>query len=141
VRQRVRAILITPRHTLLTIKRVRPGIPTYWVLPGGRVEDTDESLEHALHREIWEEIAGRAAITGLFHTMETDGERHFFYLARIEKWAFDERTGPEFSQEGRGQYLLEEIALTSEGISGIDLRPPEIAVEIRRAILEGRLAS
>ncbi|WP_235493781.1 NUDIX domain-containing protein [Streptomyces violaceoruber] len=66
---------------MLIIRCTRPGIPEYWVLPGGGVEPGDESKEAALYREIHEEIAGKANIVRLFHTMETDDERQFFYLA------------------------------------------------------------
>jgi 8-oxo-dGTP pyrophosphatase MutT (NUDIX family) len=141
MKQRVRAVLITPQRSMLVIKRIRPGIPAYWILPGGKVEGTDESLEAALHREVWEEIAGRAEITGLLHTIQTEEERHFFYVARIKKWSFEDRTGPEFSQEGQGEYELEEIPLTHQGIKGINLKPAEIATEIQKAIADGRLSA
>ncbi|MFB9441445.1 NUDIX domain-containing protein [Streptomyces showdoensis] len=54
---------------MLAIRRTRPGIPVYWVLPGGGVEPGDESREAALYREIHEEIAGKADIVRLLHTM------------------------------------------------------------------------
>lgn len=140
MKQRVRAVLITPKNTMLAIKRVRPGIPEYWVLPGGGVEADDESLEAALHREVWEEIAGRAEITGLLHTLDSDDEQQFFYLARIDTWDFGARSGPEFSRDDRGEYLLEEVPLTAEGLDAIDLKPEEIADDIRKALDDGRLA-
>ncbi|RAY16684.1 NUDIX hydrolase [Actinomadura craniellae] len=139
MKQRVRAVLITPQHTMLTIKRIRHGTPAYWVLPGGGVQDSDESLEAALHREVWEEIVGHAEITGLLHTMESNSEQQFFYLAHIATWNFNERSGPEFSQSDRGEYLLEEIPLTPEGLNGIDLKPQEVTDRIHQAIAEGRL--
>ncbi|MCX5308906.1 NUDIX hydrolase [Streptomyces sp. NBC_00160] len=58
-------------------------VPEYWVLPCGGFEPSDESREAALHREIHEEIAGKADIIRLLHTMESDDERQLFYLARI----------------------------------------------------------
>ncbi|MFF3782806.1 NUDIX domain-containing protein [Streptomyces sp. NPDC001933] len=137
--ERVRAVLVTADDTMLVIRRTRPGIPKYWVLPGGGVEPGDESREAALHREIHEEIAGKADIIRLLHTMESDDERQLFYLARIETWSFDDRTGPEFSAEGRGEYALEEIPLTEEGLDGIDLKPEEIAHVLRGAISSGSL--
>ncbi|MFH9727477.1 NUDIX domain-containing protein [Streptomyces sp. NPDC017254] len=137
--ERVRAVLVTEDDTMLVIRRTRPGIPEYWVLPGGGVEPSDASREAALHREIHEEIAGKADIVRLLHTMETDDERQLFYLARIVTWSFDDRTGPEFSAEGRGEYALEEVPLTLEGLDGIDLKPEEIAHVLRGAIGAGSL--
>ncbi|MEV7507357.1 NUDIX domain-containing protein [Streptomyces sp. NPDC091201] len=125
---------------MLVIRRTKPGVPAYWVLPGGGVEPGDESREAALHREIHEEIAGKADIIRLLHTTESGEERQLFYLARITTWSFDDRTGPEFSAEGRGAYALEEIPLTVEGLDGIDLRPEEIAHVLRGAISTGSLA-
>ncbi|MEU5918431.1 NUDIX domain-containing protein [Streptomyces sp. NPDC047141] len=137
--ERVRAVLVTADDTLLVIRRTRPGIPVYWVLPGGGVEPGDESREAALHREIHEEIAGKADIIRLLHTLETDDERQLFYLARIATWSFEDRTGPEFSAEGRGEYALEEVPLTLEGLDGIDLKPEEIAHVLRGVIGAGSL--
>ncbi|PVC74271.1 NUDIX domain-containing protein [Streptomyces sp. CS081A] len=139
--ERVRAVLVTPDDTMLVIRRTRPGIPEYRVLPGGGVEPGDASREAALRREIHEEIAGKADIVRLLHTMESDDERQLFYLARVTTWSFDDRTGPEFSAEGRGEYALEEIPLTLEGLDGIDLKPEEIAHVLRGAISAGSLGA
>ncbi|MBT2452072.1 NUDIX hydrolase [Streptomyces sp. ISL-43] len=49
MKERVRAVLLTENNTMLAIRRNRPGIPVYWVLPGGGVEPSDESRETALH--------------------------------------------------------------------------------------------
>ncbi|MEU2835026.1 NUDIX domain-containing protein [Streptomyces lavendulae] len=139
--ERVRAVLVTDDDTMLVIRRTKPGIPAYWVLPGGGVEPSDESREAALHREIHEETAGKADIVRLLHTIESEDERQLFYLARIATWSFDDRTGPEFSAEGRGEYALEEIPLTLEGLDGIDLKPEEIARVLRGAISVGTLVA
>ncbi|GLX20796.1 NUDIX hydrolase [Streptomyces lavendulae] len=140
MKERVRAVLVTADGTMLVIRRTKPDVPRYWVLPGGGVEPGDESLEAALHREIHEEIAGKADIVRLLHTIESDEERQLFYLARITTWSFDDRTGPEFSAEGRGEYALEEVPLTVEGLDGINLKPEEIAHVLRGAISAGNLA-
>lgn len=139
MRERVRAVLVTADDTMLVIRRTKPGLPEYWVLPGGGVEAGDESREAALHREVHEEIAGKADIIRLLYTMESSNERHLFYLARVTTWSFEDRTGPEFSAEGRGEYALEEIPLTVEGLDGIDLKPGEIAHILRGLITEGSL--
>ncbi|MEU6234195.1 NUDIX domain-containing protein [Kitasatospora sp. NPDC047058] len=139
MQHRVRAVLLTPNNTTLLIKRIRPGIDPYWVIVGGKIEPTDASPEDALQREIHEEIAGDAQIVSLLHTLETDEERQDFYLATIDKWSFEDRTGPEFSQEGRGEYLLEEIPLTTEALDAINLLPQEIASVLREAVERGEL--
>ncbi|WP_327067887.1 NUDIX hydrolase [Kitasatospora sp. NBC_01302] len=137
--RRVRAVLVTPNNTTLLIKRIRPGIAPYWVIVGGKVDPTDASPEDALLREVREEIAGDARIVSLLHTIETDDERQDFYLATIESWNFEDRTGPEFSQEGRGEYLLEEIPLTTTALDAVNLLPGEFATMLREAIERGEL--
>ncbi|MFJ4669543.1 NUDIX hydrolase [Kitasatospora purpeofusca] len=139
MQHRVRAVLLTPNNTMLLIKRLRPGIDPYWVVVGGKIEPTDAGPEDALLREVREEIAGEAEILSLLHTVETADERQDFYLATVDKWSFEDRTGPEFSQEGRGEYLLEEIPLTGEAIDAINLLPREIAVVLRAAVERGEL--
>ncbi|WP_395295452.1 NUDIX domain-containing protein [Kitasatospora hibisci] len=139
MQHRVRAVLLTPNNTTLLIKRIRPGIDPYWVIVGGKIEPTDASPEDALRREVREEIAGEAQIVSLLHTLEADEERQDFYLATIDSWSFEDRTGPEFSQEGRGEYLLEEIPLTIEALDAINLLPQEIASVLREAVERGEL--
>ncbi|WP_457033898.1 NUDIX hydrolase [Kitasatospora sp. P5_F3] len=140
MKERVRAILITPNGTTLVIKRVRPGIDPYWVTVGGGVEDTDPDREAALLREIREEIAGEAEIVRLLHELEnTQGEREFFYLARITSWNFADRSGPEFERDDRGEYRLEEVSLTAETVGALNLMPPEIKTVLCEAIDRGDL--
>lgn len=141
MQERVRAVLLTPGNTLLLIKRIRPGISPYWVIVGGKVEATDASREDALRREVREEIAGEAEIVRLLHTIESNDERQDFYLATIEKWNFADRTGPEFTQEGRGQYFLEEMPLTTEALDAINLLPDDFTSVLREAIARGELVA
>lgn len=137
--ERVRAILVTDDERLLVIKRTRPGVPTYWVLPGGHVEPEDDDLESALHRELLEEIAGEAEIKALVQVLESDdgSDRQYFYLARIHEWSFEERTGPEFSADdpARGTYDLDPIPLTADALATINLKPAPTAALIREAVV------
>ncbi|MEU3423106.1 NUDIX hydrolase [Streptomyces murinus] len=139
MQHRVRAVLLTPSRTMLLIRRVRPGVAPYSVIVGGKVEPSDAGPEAALLREVREEIAGEAEILSLLHTLESDDERQDFYLATIEKWNFEDRTGPEFSEEGRGEYVLQEIPLTAAAIDAANLMPPEIRPVLREAIERGEL--
>jgi ADP-ribose pyrophosphatase YjhB (NUDIX family) len=137
--ERVRAVLITPQDELLTIRRDRPGSPTYRVLPGGHVEAIDANLEDALVREIREELAGEPAIHSLLRVLDSDADRQYFYLATIDTWAFDQRTGPEFDEPGRGQYAIDLIPLTSDEILRSNLKPDAIANFLCQALGEGGL--
>ncbi|MEY9839379.1 NUDIX domain-containing protein [Streptacidiphilus sp. EB103A] len=140
MKERVRAVLITAHGTTLLIKRVRPGIAPYWVIVGGGVEHTDASREDALLREIREEIAGTAHILRLLHELKNDnGETELFYLARIDHWNFDDRTGPEFSRTDRGEYILQEVPLTVDALSELNLLPEQFAAVLREAVGRGEL--
>jgi 8-oxo-dGTP pyrophosphatase MutT (NUDIX family) len=141
-KQRVRAVLLTDRATMLVINRIRPGIPPYQVLVGGGVEDEDTGLEAALLREIHEEIAGTATNLRPFHELKNDkGETEHFYTADITTWNFDDRSGPEFARGDRGEYLLEEVPLTVDAVSALNLMPPEIKTALLAALDKGTLLS
>ncbi|MFJ4676924.1 NUDIX domain-containing protein [Kitasatospora sp. NPDC088783] len=140
MKERVRAILLTDHNTMLVINRVRPGIAPYQVLVGGGVEDEDTGLEAALLREIREEIAGTATDLRPFHELTNDrGETEHFYTAHITAWNFDDRTGPEFSRDDRGEYLLDEVPLTADAVSALNLLPPQIKTAILDALDDGTL--
>ncbi|MEJ8653393.1 NUDIX domain-containing protein [Streptomyces sp. MS1.AVA.3] len=140
MKQRVRAILITQDNTLLLMKRIRPGAAPYWVIVGGGVEDSDATREDALLREVREEIAGEAEISRLLHQLENlKGETEYFYLAHITQWHFDDKTGPEFQRDDRGEYLLDEIPLTTEALASVNLLPEEISDVLREALERGDL--
>ena len=123
---RVRAILITPGEDLLTIRRIRPGQPPYWVLPGGHVEPGEDPLT-ALD-ELREEIAATARVHSLLHVLDRDGERQCFYLARALDWSGEAsaRSGPEFTDPdpGRGEYELQAVPLTAEAVWRSTSSPP-----------------
>ncbi|MFF0249890.1 NUDIX domain-containing protein [Streptosporangium sandarakinum] len=126
MRERVRGVLITPAGRLLLVKRIRLGAAPYWVLPGGGVEAGDSSLEAALHREVHEELAGAATISSLLHVIEGD-DRQYVFLARAHSWDPARRSGPEFADPARGDYVVEEVPLTAAGLAGITLVPASVA--------------
>lgn len=140
MKQRVRAVLVTPNNTTLLIKRIRPGVAPYWVIVGGGVEESDATLEEALLREVREEIAGDAEIVRLLHETENaKGEKESFYLARVDTWDFENRTGPEFARTDRGEYILQEVPLTTEAITDLNLLPREISTVLLQALDNGDL--
>lgn len=134
---RVRAVLITASGDWLVFRRIRPQMDAYWSLPGGGVESTDASLEMALLREVREEVGGAAVIHSLRYIFDTPAGRQYVFLARIAAWSESERTGSEFDDPYQGEYLLEELPLTSAMLATIALRPPGLAEllieDLRRA--------
>jgi 8-oxo-dGTP pyrophosphatase MutT (NUDIX family) len=110
------------------------GEAPYCVLPGGHLDETDNSLEDALRRELREELAGDATILRLVDVIYRETERQYFYLATMDTWSFADRTGPEFSEPGRGSYELEEISSRPEAVAAIALKPDEIAVFLASAL-------
>jgi 8-oxo-dGTP pyrophosphatase MutT (NUDIX family) len=52
---RVSGILVTPSGPLLVIRRERPGVSVYRILPGGSIEPGDGDLEATVRREMREE--------------------------------------------------------------------------------------
>ncbi|MFI5671969.1 NUDIX domain-containing protein [Streptomyces sp. NPDC051704] len=138
----MRAVLLTDHGTMLVINRIRPGIPPYQVLVGGGVEPEDAGPEDALLREVREEIAGEAANLHPFCQLENDkGETEDFYTAQILSWNFDDRTGPEFQRDDRGEYLLEEVPLTVEAIDALNLMPPQVKDALLDIIRAGSLTA
>lgn len=125
---RVRALLITPDHDVLLIRRVKPGRADYWVLPGGGVETTDMTLSSAVIREIREETGGQATISRIIH-ITTEPQPQAVFLARIHRWDADARTGPEFTEPApdAGEYHLDTLPLTASTFTDRTVRPESTA--------------
>ena len=105
--------------------------------PGGRVEAGDPSLRAALIREIREERGAEPQITGLLQVLTDEHRREHFYLARIQSWSEEDRTGPEFDNPDRGEYRLEEVPMTVSALDAISLEPEQIAALLRSAATNG----
>jgi hypothetical protein len=50
------------------------------------------------------------------------------YLARVHSWSADpgDRSGPEFADPSNGEFHLQAMPLTAEGLTAIDLKPDEL---------------
>lgn len=77
MKKRVSAIILDDNKILL-IRRVKPGIE-YYTFPGGTVEE-EESIEHAMRREIKEELSVDAKIDRLLFEIESDDRKDYFFL-------------------------------------------------------------
>ncbi|WP_395297243.1 NUDIX domain-containing protein [Kitasatospora hibisci] len=130
IKRSARGILLSDDQLVL-IKRTRPGQDPYWVTVGGGVEPTDADVEAALHREVFEELAGVVKTPRLVHliTDSLDGGLgvQLIFAARLVSMRPSARTGSEFTKPERGAYEVELVPFASDAVRGINLMPPELA--------------
>ncbi len=130
VKRNARAILLDG-DKLVLIKRTKPGHAPYWVSVGGGVEESDASIEDALHREVFEELGGTLSQAELVHLITDEleggvGVQHIF-AARLEGMDLAARTGTEFSKPERGGYEIVRLPFTVQALGEINLMPPQLA--------------
>ncbi len=134
IKRTARAILLDDDDQLILIKRVKPGIPPYWVTPGGGVEPYDGSVADALHREVDEELGAtvRGAVPAFVDTMDhtgADGARgvkvQHFFVCRLESMDLSLRHGPEI-ETPNGTYDVVRVPFTPEGVTSVRLTPPSL---------------
>ncbi|WP_042407174.1 NUDIX domain-containing protein [Streptacidiphilus carbonis] len=146
VKRTARAILLDgdPQSPeLVLIKRTKPGRPPYWITPGGCVESTDPTVVDALHRELSEELGGKAGnvVPAFVDTVSTslhdavDGGtaaagpdevkvQHFF-ACRVESIDLAQRHGPEVD-EPNGEYEVVRLPFTREGVTSVNVVPSSL---------------
>ncbi|MDX2820387.1 NUDIX domain-containing protein [Streptomyces ipomoeae] len=130
VKRSARAILLDGDELVL-IKRTKPGRDPYWVTVGGGLEVDDETIEAALHREVFEELGGRMERAELVYliTDELDGGigiQHIF-AARLVSMDLAARTGTEFSKPERGGYEVVQVPFTPAAVRELNLMPSQLA--------------
>ncbi len=131
INQRVRAILLTGRDSVLLIKRVKPHKRRpYWVAPGGGVESWDSDLVSALERELVEELGARAIVLESAFVLEhrkagKQLEEHFF-VCLLQEYDLSKRYGPEFSDPARGEYIPQEVPLDALELCQIHIKTEQL---------------
>ncbi len=125
---RVRAIIIKER-ALLTIKRVKLS-ETYWVLPGGGVENGEDKIT-AIIRECKEELGVEVEVLdlmfkNLFVYRDHAEQEEYFYGCNITGGELGTGNGPEYQENSgyEGTHELEWIKLSE--LKNFDVRPTEI---------------
>lgn len=130
VRRGARAILLDGDELVL-IKRTKPGREPYWVTVGGGVEADDDTIEAALHREVFEELGGTVGRTELVYliTDKLDGGIgvQYVFAARLQTMDLATRTGTEFSRPERGNYEVVRVPFTPDALGELNLMPPQLA--------------
>ena len=135
MQKRVRAIIFLDGK-LVTLKRVKKD-ETYWVFPGGGVED-GESLEEALKREIMEELSLEIEVQDLvfeyhFKTDHQDDDE-FFYNCRITGGKLGKGSGPEYQPDSHYHGTHEIALLSIQKIKELDLRPKEMKERLLKTL-------
>ncbi|MFE8007682.1 NUDIX domain-containing protein [Streptomyces sp. NPDC057418] len=130
VRRSARAILLDGEELVL-IKRTKPGREPYWVTVGGGVEADDDTIEAALHREVFEELGGtvdRAELVYLI-TDQLNGDIgvQYIFAARLVTIDLTARTGTEFSKPERGAYEVVRVPFTCDALRELNLMPSQLA--------------
>ncbi|MEU6851188.1 NUDIX hydrolase [Actinacidiphila alni] len=130
VKRTARAIVLDGDRLVL-VKRTKPGMAPYWLTPGGGVEDDDESVVAAMHREIDEELGGKVTdvVPAFVDTVEhiaDDGSHgvkvQYFFACRLEAMDLDRRHGPEID-EPCGEYEIVRVPFSRMGIASVDIVP------------------
>jgi 8-oxo-dGTP pyrophosphatase MutT (NUDIX family) len=149
VKRTARALLLTGDERspeLIVIKRTKPGVPPYWITPGGGVEADDVSVLDALHREVLEELGAKitdavpAFVDTLPHVPQ-EGDpptapglkvQHFF-ACRLASMDTRLRHGPEMDAP-RGSYEIVRLPFTPEGLTSVNLVPAHLSDYLVRNI-------
>ncbi len=128
--RRVRAILLTGRQTILFIKRVKADAAPYWVAPGGGVEVYDASLYDTLHRELGEELGATIEVLRpgfvLEHTIADKNLEEHFFVCRLIDFNLGLRSGPEFLDPRRGDYIPDEAPLEADALRRLNIKTPQL---------------
>ncbi|MEY9870798.1 8-oxo-dGTP pyrophosphatase MutT (NUDIX family) [Streptacidiphilus sp. MAP12-33] len=155
VKRTARAILLDDGPDgpeLVMIKRTKPGRTPYWITPGGGMEPSDATVVDALHRELSEELGGKATdivpafVDTVSHTHHEDGtELHphgvkvqHFFVCRLSSMDLSRRHGPEVD-EPVGEYEVVRLPFTREGVTAVNVVPPSLRAYLA-ANIEGVLA-
>lgn len=130
--KRVRAIIID-EDKILFIHRVM-NEREYWVLPGGGVEEYDESLESALMRECEEELGvdvevGDFYMNTYFEMNGEEQEQHIFFC-KVVSGELGTGQGPEYQPDSgyEGIYEIEWVSVFD--LEGKNVLPEEIKYKL-----------
>jgi len=132
--ERVRAVIIYSNKILL-INRIK-GDDSYWVIPGGAVEQ-GENHEQAVRRECIEELGIDVKVLRLFlqrigDKPGTEGQQEFFYLCGIVGGKIGTGQGPELQPgtQYKGEYKISWVDF--KNLPYINLKPKEVKDRIIR---------
>lgn len=119
--------IILDKGKVALIKRTKPFV-TYFVFPGGGIED-GETPEEAAIRETYEELGVHVRIQRLFKILPYSGTQ-YYYLADIIGGTFGAGSGDEFKSLSLEKGSYEPMWIDLKDLSSYDVRPKEIVEAI-----------
>lgn len=136
MRRTVRAIIIE-KELVLAVKRVKNN-ETYWVFPGGGVEE-NENDKYALDRECKEELGVNVEVGDLFFQCEYDNPQfgkqdEYFYISKIIDGELGTGDGPEFQENAKYEGTREIEWLKIKNIERYNIRPSKIKSKLNKKI-------
>jgi 8-oxo-dGTP pyrophosphatase MutT (NUDIX family) len=100
------------------------------------VEEEDPTLYAALHRELAEELGARVEVLEhgfvLRHTKADKRLEEHFFICRLLHLDLSQRSGPEFDDPTRGEYIPDAVPLLPNTIRQLNIR----TVELQEYLLE-----
>ncbi|CUB54198.1 RNA pyrophosphohydrolase [Bacillus subtilis] len=124
IRNRGVAIIVQEGKIAL-IKRIRGG-ETYYVFPGGGIEE-GETSEEATKREAYEELGVHIKVGNLIAKLEFKGTEYYFN-AHIIGGVFGSGKAEEFELKGRGSYIP--LWLPIHELEKVNIKPYEVVESI-----------
>jgi 8-oxo-dGTP pyrophosphatase MutT (NUDIX family) len=122
-------IVLLTDSGVAAIERVRDG-KTYYVLPGGQVED-GESPQEAAVRETHEELGLIVSLDGLVAVVHFRGSTQYYYRAEALGGEFGSGKGEELTSPAEskaGSYRA--VWIERRQLAVLDVRPQAIAVAL-----------
>ncbi|WP_433007121.1 NUDIX domain-containing protein [Kribbella sp. CA-294648] len=111
------------------IERVRDGI-TYYVLPGGQLEDGETPPEAAV-RETHEELGLIVRVEDLVAVVNFRGSTQYYYRAEPLGGEFGTGTGEELTSPAHSKAgTYRPVWLDPQQLAVLDVRPPAIAAAL-----------
>lgn len=119
------AAIIVQEGKIALIKRIREG-KTYYVFPGGGIED-DETPEEAAKREVYEELGVQIEVKSLIAKIQYKGTQ-YYYEAYIMGGVFGSGKGEEFKCTDRGAYIP--LWIPIKKLENVNVKPYELITSI-----------
>lgn len=122
-KRRVRAILITEKHTLILIKQLpqKPRQQPMWVAPGDSIVPDGADDKHILREALLAQLGVEVKIINL--AMQLFMSRWNFYLCKVVSVNPNRRSPEAIAEHANGLYKVDELRLEEAVIKQKTIQP------------------